>query len=154
MLIPEVKRKQRKAQYKKPEVIKLLENLADADARTKHPTMRPEHIAPRKYRDENENDLIRCVVQYKRFKGGFASRISNQGTFNKKLNKFILGTSQKGLADVMATYRGKSLHIEVKIGRDKQSEAQMKIEKEVTASKGIYFIAHNFTEFKDWFDTL
>jgi hypothetical protein len=93
-------------------------------------------------------------VEYIRLKGGFASRISNQGTFNRRLNKYIPGTSRKGLADVMATFRGLSLHIEVKYGRDVQSEAQKKIESEVLRAGAYYYIAKDFSSFKSWLDNI
>jgi|ERR1035437_6873497 hypothetical protein len=143
-----------KAPYKKPESVKELERLADTEARRKYPNMKPEYLAPRKYRDDSANGLTSCIVTYVTLKGGFASRISNQGTFSAKLNRYIPTTAKKGLADVMGCYMGKNLNIEVKIGRDKQSEAQLKIQAEVTKAGGLYFIAHNFTDFKQWFDSL
>jgi len=150
--LPEIKHKKPKPAYRKPEAVKELERMADAEARQLHPTM--PHLAPRTFRDDNANGLTKCVVEYIRLSGGFASRINNQGTFNLKLRKYIPGTSRKGLADVMATYQGKSLMIEVKTGRDKMSEHQERIRDEQTASGGLFFIAHNFTDFKQWFDTI
>lgn len=140
------------AVYKKSEAVRELESLAMAEAKRKHPTC--PHLAPRTFRDDRANDLTRCVVQYIILKGGFASRINNQGTFNRKLNKYIPSTSKRGLADVMATYQGKSLHIEIKIGRDKQSENQLKVEAEVNRSGGHYILARDFESFYNWFNQL
>ena len=67
---------------------------------------------------------------------------------------YTKGTQKRGMADIMATFRGLSLHIEVKHGRDVQSEAQKRIESEVIRSGGLYYVAHNFTDFKIWFDTI
>lgn len=150
--LPEIKKKPRKPSYKKPEAVKELERMADAEARLLHPTC--PHLAPRTFKDNSTNGLTICIVKYITLKSGFASRISNQGTYNQKLKKYIPGTARKGLADIMGTYKGKSLHIEVKYGRDVQSEAQKRIESEVIRSGGQYYIAHNFTNFKQWFDTL
>ena len=150
--IPAITRKKRKASYKKPEAVKLLEALADVEARLKHPDM--PNLCPRTFRDDTANSLTACIVKYVTLKGGFASRISNQGTFNRRLNKYIPGTSRRGLADVMATYKGKSIHCEVKIGRDEQSEVQKKIEFEVIRSGGYYYLAHDFESFKTYFDNL
>ena len=147
-----IQRKKSKAPYRKPEAVKLLEAMADAEARRLHPTM--PFLAPRVYRDDSANGLTNCIVKYITLKGGFASRISNQGTFSRKLNRYIPGTSKKGLADIMATYKGLSLHVEVKYGRDVQNEVQKKIETEVNRSGGLYYIARNFTDFKIWFDSL
>lgn len=150
--LPEIKRKNPKPAYKKTDAVKELEQLADAEAIRLHPGQ--PFLCPRIFRDDKANDLTKCVTTYITLCGGFASRISNQGTYNSKLRKYIPSTSRKGLADVMATYKGKSLSIEIKIGRDRQSDSQKKIESEVIRSGGYYFLARNFTEFKSWFDNL
>ena len=147
-----IQRKNRKAPYRKPETVRELERMANAEAKQLHPGM--PHLAPRTFKDDTSNSLTACIVKYITLKGGFASRISNQGTFNRRLNKYIPGTAKRGLADIMATYQGKSLHIEVKAGKDRQSEHQKKIESEVIRSGGLYFVTHNFTDFKTWFDNL
>ena len=149
----DIKKKLKRPAYRKPEAVKELEALANEAARKKYPNMKPEYLAPRVYRDDNANGLTICIVAYITLKGGFASRISNQGTYNAKLKKYIPTTAKKGLADVMGCYMGKNLNIKVN-GRDKQSEAQIKIQNEVTKAGGLYFIAHNFTDFKVWFDSL
>jgi len=146
--IPKIKR----PAYRKPEAVKELERLANEAAMFKHPIC--PHLAPRKFRDDIANGLTQCIVQYIVLCGGFATRINNQGTWSKKLNRFIPGTSRRGLADVMATYNGMSLHIEVKIGKDRQSEAQKEVEADVIKSGGNYFLARNFTEYKKWFDNI
>jgi hypothetical protein len=142
------------AQYQKPEAVKELERLSTNAARLKHTSFPIQALAPRKYRDDTANSLTCCIVAYINLMGGFASRISNHGTYSTKLRKYIPGTSRKGLSDIMATYHGKSLHIEVKIGRDRQSEAQKRTESEVTGAGGQYFIARSFSEVKEWFDNI
>ena len=142
----------KKTTYQKPEAVKELERMADAEARRLHPTM--PHPAPRKYRDDTANDLTKCIVKYITLKGGFASRVNTTGIYDKKLRKYRRGTQKRGLADVIATYKGLSLHIEVKHGRDRLSNAQKKIQDEITRSGGQYYVAQNFTEFKEWFDRL
>jgi hypothetical protein len=154
MICPVTIPKKRKPHYRKPEAVKELEKLTTDSARLNHPTLPQYAIAPRKYRDDSANGLTVCIVVYISHKGGFASRINNQGTYRAKLGRYTPSTCRKGLADVAATYKGLSLHIEVKIGRDRQSEQQRHFELEVNRSGGYYFIARNFTEFKEWFDKL
>lgn len=151
-MIPEIKRKTRKPSYRKPDAVKLLEAMANAEAKRLHPTC--PNLAPRVFRDDRANNLTKCVVEYIRLKGGFASRINNQGTYNQKLRKYIPSTSRKGLADVMATFRGLSLHVEIKTGKDRQSSEQMKIESEVRQAGGYYFLAKDFDSFYQWFYSL
>jgi len=138
--------------YKKSAAVRELEAMATAEAKAKHPGN--PYVIDRTFRDDTANSLTDCIVKYITLKGGFASRISNQGTFNRKLNKYIPSTSKRGLADIMGTYRGLSLHIEVKIKNDKLSEFQKTVESEVIRSGGRYFIAKDFSSFKQWFDSL
>jgi hypothetical protein len=152
-IIPAMQPKQlpKKPYAKSPAVLEL-ERLAMDEAKILHPSCPA--LAKRSFRDDKSNSLTQCIVKYVTLKGGFASRINNGGNYNTKLRRFIPGTSRKGLADVMATYQGKSLHIEIKTGKDRQSEAQRKIEAEVILSGGYYVLASNFTDFKTWFDSL
>lgn len=152
--LPEIRKKARKASYRKSEAIKLLEQLATEEARQKHPNIDPVYLAPRLFRDDTANSLTASIVKYIALKGGFASRVNNAGVYNQKLGKYLPATSRKGLPDILATYHGKSLFIEVKIGRDRMSDYQEKVKADQERSGGLYFIAHNFTEFKLWFDQL
>jgi hypothetical protein len=150
--LPLTVRKTPKSRYIKPDSIKLLERMADSEALRLHPTCPA--LSPRKYRDETANGLTSCIVKYITLNGGFASRITNIGVYDRRTGKYRKSTSRKGLADVMSTFRGLSLHIEVKVGKDRQSDAQKEIEKEVNHSGGYYYIAKDFTRFKEWFDSL
>jgi len=152
--LPEIKRKARKVPFRKSEAVKELERLAIVEARRLHPDIPDSVLCPRIFRDDSANNLTKCVVEYIRLKGGFASRINNQGTFNRKLNKYIPSTSRKGLADIMGTFRGLSLHIEIKTGKDRQSYEQKKIESEVRHAGGYYFLASDFQSFFQWFNQL
>jgi len=138
--------------YIKPDAVKALERLADDEARRLHPTM--PHLAPRKFRDDSANSLTACITAYLCLQGAFVSRLNNTGIYDKHLNRYRQGTNRKGLPDVICTYKGKSLMIEVKYGRDRMSEHQEKIRREQESSGGLYFTAHNFTAFKEWFDNL
>lgn len=138
--------------YHKSEAIRDLEALAMDEARRLHPTM--PHLAPRKFRDDTANSLTACITTYLKLRGAFCSRLNNGGVFDKRLNRYRPGTNRKGLSDVLATYQGKSLFIEVKAGRDRMSVDQVKIAKEQQASGGLYFVATNFEQFKNWIDNL
>lgn len=150
--LPEIKQKKPKQAYRKPDAVKLLEQLAMAEAKRLHPTM--PYLAPRTFRDDGANNLTKCITTFMRLKGAFSSRLNNTGIFDKHLMRYRPGTSRKGLPDILATYQGKSIFIEVKAGKDRMSEAQEKIRDEQTTSGGLYFVAHNFTEFKQWFDNI
>ena len=141
-----------KARYIKSEAVRELERLAMDEARRMHPTCPA--LAPRTFRDDTANTLTKCITAYLRLKGAFVSRLNNTGIFDTRLMRYRPGTNRKGLPDVIATYKGKSLMIEVKARRDRMSLDQALIQFEQTASGGLYFIAHDFTSFKDWIDNL
>ena len=117
-----IKSKKRKQSYRKPDAVKDLEKLAMEAAKQKYPNI-PEYVlAPRKFRDDTTNGLTSCITAYLKLKGAFVSRLNNTGIYDKQLNKYRPGTSRKGLPDILATYHGKSMMIEVKTGRDRMSE--------------------------------
>lgn len=143
-----------KERYRKSDAIKELESIAFEEAKQRHPSIDPKYLAPRTYRDDRANALTKCIVDYITLRGGMASRINGSGVWDKKLNKYRVPTQKRGIADIWATYRGLSLQIEIKIGRDQQSEHQKRVEQQQTDAGGVYHIARNFTEFKEWFDLL
>ena len=152
MFYPETipKPKRQKPRYVKPEAVQELERVATAEARRQHPGN--PYIIQRTFRDDTANGLTACITAYLKLKGAFVSRVNNGGIYDKRLNRYRPGTNRKGLPDVICTWQSKSLMIECKIGRDKMSDAQQKIKQEQEVSGGLYYVAHNFTEFKQWFD--
>lgn len=145
--------------------LKQLSDLQHAYAcsRTKLP---PDYVVRTKYNDSTANGLTKCVTDYINLIGGQAERISNTGRYideskivtdvlgnRKKIGtgKYIKGTGTNGTADISATYKGKSIKIEIKM-KDKQSEAQKEYQQSIERAGGIYFICHNFEEFLDKFN--
>ena len=137
---------------------------AYACSRTKMPT---EYVVRTKYTDATANGLTKCVIDYINFSGGQAERISNTGRYidesrivtdvlgnRKKIGsgKYIKGTGTNGTADISATFKGKSIKIEIKM-KDKQSEVQKEYQQAIERAGGIYFICHTFDEFLDKFNT-
>jgi len=125
-------------------------------------SMKPEYVPKYNYTDKTANGLTRAVIDYINFSGGFAERISTTGriidnsttvtnvigqTKSYGGKKYIPGTGTKGSADISATIHGKSVKIEVKIGKDRQSEDQKQYQARTLASGGIYIIAKTFEDF-------
>jgi hypothetical protein len=146
--------------------LKQLSDLQHAYAcsRTKIPT---DYVVRTKYIDTTANGLTKCVIDYINLIGGQAERISNTGRYiddskivtdvlgnRKKIGtgKYIKGTGTNGTADISATFKGKSIKIEIKM-KDKQSEAQKEYQQAIERAGGIYFICHTFDEFLDKFNT-
>ena len=64
----------------------------------------------------------------------------------------LRGTSTAGSADISATIKGRSVKIEVKIGKDRQSEAQKRYQENIEKAGGTYYIAKNFDDFVIFFN--
>lgn len=138
-----------------------LKQLHCDQVRRTHPNLPDYAIKYGKYDPSNANGLTKCIVAYIGFIGGFATRVSTTGrmlptriTEVKTELKFIPGTTRKGTADIMGSYKGIPLSIEVKIGKDRQSEAQKQVEREFNASGGRYYIARDFESFYQWINAL
>ena len=146
---PTRERKPRKPAYKKPEAVRKLEQ-----------------VTGRTHRDDTANGLTRCIIDYLKYKGGQAERINTTGipldtrqTYTDICgHRRTIGSltwrpsgSTVGSADISATINGRSVKIEVKIGRDRQSDAQRRYQTQVEQAGGYYYIARNFTEFVRWY---
>ena len=148
-----------------------LQQLTELDwqIRCANTRMRPDYVVKTKFTDKTANGLTKAIIAWINLNGYQAERISTTGRYidnskvvtdvlgnRKKIGsgKYIKGTGTKGSADISATIKGKSIKIEVKIGKDKQSEAQIKYQEMIEKAGGIYFIAKNFDEFYEFYSTL
>lgn len=155
----------KKSPYCKSSAVKMLEQLADNAARNKYPTV--PHLAPRRFRDDSTNSLMKCILSFLRIKRQQAERINSTGRIvDKRMSytdvvgrrrttgnyEWVYGTGTRGTADISAIIGGRSVKIEVKIGFDRQSEAQQRYQEEVEAAGGLYYVARSFEEFRDWYN--
>lgn len=117
--------------------------------------------------DKTANGLTRCIISWIRLHGYQAERISCTGrmidqrkTYTDVLGHrrvigsvtWIKGSMQRGSADISSILQGRSVKIEVKVGRDRQSEAQRAYQAQVEASGGVYYIARDFQSFFEWYN--
>lgn len=118
---------------------------------------------PYRFNDSTEAGLIKCIQQFIKLNGGIAERINSMGrqvdnrqtvtdpiTGAKKVIgsvDWIRGTSTIGTADVSITVFGLSIKVEIKIGKDRQSQAQLEYQKRIEAAGGIYIVARSFDGF-------
>ena len=156
----------RKQPYKKPQAVKDLETMADLDNQKRHPNTPAKYLASSKYRDDTANGLTKCIIDFIRLNGGQAERINTMGIprDNRKTVTDVLGRDRligsvewrtsgttKGSADISATIHGQSVKIEVKIGHDRQSDAQRDYQASVEQAGGVYYIAKDFANFVQWY---
>jgi len=81
------------------------------------------------------------------------NKIKNpNGTTTQLPGQWTPGQGTKGTADISATIRGRSVKIEVKYGKDKQSEHQKQYQEDIERAGGVYLIARNMDEFIEWYE--
>lgn len=146
--------------------IKILKELFIKDSEKRFPSV-PDfaRVAPA-FNDKTANGLTKCIIHFLQLSGNQAERVNCVGRVidrrktyvdvigcNKTIGsiQYIPTTGQRGTADISATIKGQSVKIEVKIGKDRQSEHQKQYQQSIEASGGIYFIARNFQQFYDWY---
>jgi len=145
-----------------------LKSLEMEQLRSKYPSMRPELIPLTDWKDTSANGLTKCIIFWINALGGQAERISSQGQYRegKKIQvgtgeiqyqkqlpgKWTPGQSTKGTADISSTIRGRSVKIEVKFGRDVQSDVQKRYQETIEKAGGTYIIAKTFDDFVLWYE--
>jgi hypothetical protein len=60
--------------------------------------------------------------------------------------------SYKGVPDILATKDGKTVEIELKVGKNKQSEHQIKYQADLEAHGGTYLLIRDIDELERWLD--
>ncbi len=149
--------------------IEKLKSKALEYSRKRYPSL-PEHArVVHRYSDRSANALTRCICDYLKFDGHQVERVANMGRpqdNRKRVTdiigrtriigsvKWIPGQGTKGTADIHAVIRGRAVKIEVKHGRDRQSEAQKQYQKTVESAGGLYIITRTFEEFLKQYKTL
>ena len=134
----------------------------------KYPSMDVRFIPLTDWKDTSANGLTKCIIFWINAMGGQAERISNQGQYRegKKIDvgtgeiaykkqlpgKWTPGQGTKGTADISATMRGRSVKIEVKYGRDVQSDAQKQYQEMIEKAGGVYQIVRDFDSFVEWYE--
>ena len=133
----------------------------------KYPSMNPNYVPKTKYTDKTANGLTKYITNFLKLSGQQTKQInsidriidkqiintnylSRQRTIGSL--QYIKGNSTNGTADISATIKGRYVKIEVKIGADRQSEAQKKYESDVNKAGGVYVMAKDFDIFMEWYN--
>lgn len=134
---------------KKSESIKAFEHeIWEAECK-KFPQIEPRFIPKRSFTDKTANGLTTLIEKYINFHGGNARRVNTMGIYNPKTKTWRRSGSTPGAADVAATWHGKSVQFEVKVGKDKPRVEQLRQQERERAAGGIYEFVHSFDEFLD-----
>lgn len=143
-----------------------LKALKLAKTKEMYPSV-PDIALPKfKYSQDSANAVTKCVIDFLNLSGHQAERINTMGRMldNRKTvtdvigrqktigsTKYIPTTGTKGSADISATINGRSVKIEVKYGKDRQSADQKAYQEQVEKAGGVYIIAKDFDSFYEWY---
>ena len=139
-------------------------DLETAHLKEKYPSMPDFALAKTKWSDSSANALTKAVTSFINLSGYQAERINTTGMWRQgaKLQvgegtrqmpgKWTKGTGTKGSADISSTINGRSVKIEIKYGKDRQSDDQIRYQEMIEKAGGIYIIVKNFDDFIQWFD--
>jgi hypothetical protein len=120
------------------------------------------------YNDKTANGLTACIIDWLKFSGWQAERVSVTGrcidntkvvkdcigrTMRIGSTKWIPGSMTKGSADISAIIKGRAVKIEVKM-RDRQSPDQKIYQAQVERAGGLYWICHDMGEFLNFYNEL
>ena len=142
------------------EHIKTLHELKVKKILEKTPHFPPSYIMKHKYTDSTANGLTKAICDWINLHGYQAERINTMGVARTRYRtdgsvagiQWTKGTGTAGSADISATIKGRSVKIEVKIGKDRQSEAQKRYQENIEKAGGTYIIAKDFDSFVEWYN--
>lgn len=124
------------------------------------------HYAPPPYpKVKTANGLTKFICQFLMWHEHRATRISSAGRLIDGLEKqpsgailttkkWIPSTTRRGSADISATIRGRSVQIEIKIGKDRASEHQLKEQERERKAGGVYEFISTPEQFFELYDIL
>lgn len=141
-------RKQPKPRYAKPEAVKQLEHDY-FNWRYKNSSIPENCRFVTKFRDDSANGLTDCIEKYCKVHGYHFQRMNSFGLYDVKLKKWRPSGTTKGISDALMIKDGQTIHLEIKYGKDRQSEVQKEIQKSIEQAGGTYIIVRTFQDFLD-----
>jgi hypothetical protein len=111
------------------------------------------------------NGLTKMIIMYLTWTGQYGNRINTMGklidgTINTesgarlRVKQWLPSTTKKGTADINCIIKGTPVAIEIKIGRDTQSDDQIKEQARFERAGGKYFIVKTPEDFFVIYDSL
>lgn len=144
-----------------------LTDLEIEHLKAKHPLVPIEYLAKTRWSESTANGLTKIVISFLTYSGHQAERINTMGTYRgpkkytnmdgvtRSIGKgtYTRTTGTKGSADISATINGRSVKLEIKVGKDRQSQDQKAYQQAVENAGGTYLIVNNFDDFLLWYDS-
>lgn len=139
--------------------LKELSALKLSSDRKRYPSVPTHGVAIKLYSDKTANGLATAIKDFCELVGVMCTRTGSEGRFRpgKTLvdvvgrTRLMKGTwlpgQNVGQGDLQVVMRGRIYSIEIKIGRDKQSEVQKEFQGRLEKAGGIYVIVGSWEEF-------
>ena len=115
---------------------------------------------PKKYNTGTSNGLTNAIIDWCTLHGHHAERTGNEGRYIEgktvtnvmgqtvhMKGKRIPSSGTKGTSDLKLCVWGRFIAIEVKVGKDRQSQDQLWYQQKVERAGGWYYIVKTFDEF-------
>lgn len=147
----------------------ILKQMALDQMAAKHPNVKRSYLVIPKYSDKTEKGLKQCIKDFVEMQGGVCNNIVTTGRKkdDRRLVRDVLGhykiigsvkwlhtSSKLGASDLSLIVAGRPIEVEIKIGKDRQREAQIIYERAVVNAQGLYWIVRSFDEFYNKYLTL
>ena len=132
--------------YQKQDSVKRLE-IEYFEHKYRNSTIPQQCRFKRSFRDDTANGLAGCIEAWAKIHGAFFQRQNSQGQYDSRLKKWRKSGTTKGIADVQVTFKGKTFNMEIKVGKDRQSEVQKEVERKIKAAGGHYAVIRCFDDF-------
>lgn len=115
-----------------------------------------------KFSDKSEKELERCILYYAELMGFQAepikvkpNRVDNRRHYVDSVGyartigsiTWTKSSMQAGSADMSLTILGRSVKVEIKIGKDTQKKNQKEYQKQIESAGGQYWIVKTFADF-------
>lgn len=139
-----------------------LKDLSEAKAKfdkKSYPSV-PDYAVPRtKFSDKTAGGLTTAIKTFCEIYGIFCQRTGSEGRYRpgkqvtdvlgrvKQMKGTWLPGTSVGQGDLTVVFKGVYIAVEVKIGKDRQSEVQKKFEDTLTRSGGNYIIVKSWDDF-------
>lgn len=105
---------------------------------------------------QSETQLVAACLQYLTLRGALPIRI-NSGAVrgeHKGKKRFVRFNSAKGCSDLIVSYRGRFLAVEVKVGNNKPTEEQQRFLDRVTATDSIACVVYSVDDLAKVLDAI
>jgi hypothetical protein len=94
----------------------------------------------------SETALVNAIIAYLTYRGALAIRINAGGIVTGEEKRRYVRLAPVGCPDVIACISGRWVGIEAKIGRNKQTPAQLDFQRRVNEAGGVYIVCRDVDE--------